>query len=146
MNKATPKPLAKNKAYLSKDRTDGTIEKKAENPCQEKNRASAPFGVLLGTDNGHGFLIREEVFVIGRNYNCDLRIEKPYVSQVHAVISQENGSLILEDLGGRHGTWVNQVPVGRTVLVDGDRIHIGRAELVFKSGGIKGNLANLRLL
>ena len=73
------------------------------------------------------------MIIIGRNYDCDLRIEKPYVSGVHAVICRENGCLVLEDLGGRNGTRVNRIAVGRKVLSDGDRIHIGRAELVFKS-------------
>jgi two-component system, NtrC family, sensor kinase len=132
MNKSPRKTLAEKKAYLSRYRPDRTRGKPAENPCQEKNRSFIPFGVLLGPDKGHGFLIREEVFVIGRNYNCDLRIEKPYVSLVHSVISRENGSLVLEDLGGRHGTRVNQVPISRMALSDGDRILIGRSELVFK--------------
>jgi eukaryotic-like serine/threonine-protein kinase len=92
------------------------------------------FGILVRKDNGRDFRIREEVIIIGRNYNCDLRIEKPYVSGVHAIIFRENGSLFLEDLGGRNGTRVNRVAIGRKALADGDRIHIGRAELVFKSG------------
>jgi pSer/pThr/pTyr-binding forkhead associated (FHA) protein len=92
------------------------------------------FGVLVRLDNGQGFRIREDVVIIGRNYDCDLRIEKPYVSGVHAVICRENGTLVLEDLGGRNGTRVNRIAVGRKILSDGDRIHIGRAELVFRSG------------
>ena len=92
------------------------------------------FGVLVRQDNGQGFRIRDDLVVIGRNYDCDIRIEKPYVSRVHAVICRENGSLVLEDLGGRNGTRVNRTAVSRKVLSDGDRIHIGRAELVFKSG------------
>ena len=91
------------------------------------------FGVLTRQDNGQGFRIRDDVIVIGRNYDCDIRIEKPYVSGVHAVIRRENGHLVLEDLGGKHGTRVNRIAVSRQVLSDGDRIHIGRAELVFKT-------------
>ena len=91
------------------------------------------FGVLVRLDNGQGFRIREDVVIIGRNYDCDLRIEKPYVSGVHAVICLENGTLVLEDLGGRNGTRVNRIAVSRKVLSDGDRIHFGRAELVFKT-------------
>ena len=91
------------------------------------------FGVLVRQDNGQGFRIRDEVVVIGRNYDCDLRIEKPYVSGVHAVICREKGSLVLEDLGGRNGTRVNRTAVGRKVLSNGDRIHIGRMELVLKT-------------
>ena len=47
---------------------------------------------------------------------------------------RENGCLVLEDLGGNNGTRVNRIALGRKVLSDGDRIHNGRAELVFKSG------------
>ena len=90
-------------------------------------------GVLVRQDNGQRFRIRDEVIVIGRNYDCDIQIEMPYVSRVHAVICRENGTLVLEDLGGRNGTRVNRVAVSRKVLSDGDRIHIGRAELVFKT-------------
>lgn len=92
------------------------------------------YGVLVHRDNGQEFRIRDDVVIIGRNYDCDLRIEKPHVSGVHAVICREEGCLVLEDLGGRNGTRVNRVAVGRKALADGDRIHIGRAELVFKSG------------
>ena len=35
------------------------------------------FGALVRQDNGQGFRIRDDVIVIGRNYDCDLRIEKP---------------------------------------------------------------------
>ncbi len=90
------------------------------------------FGVLVRQDNGQGFRIRDEVIVIGRNYDCDLRIENPYVSGIHAIISRKNGYLVLEDLGGKNGTRVNQSAVERKVLCDGDRIQIGREELVFK--------------
>jgi pSer/pThr/pTyr-binding forkhead associated (FHA) protein len=91
------------------------------------------FGVLVRQDNGQSFRIRDKVIVIGRNYNCDLRIEKPYVSRVHAVICRENGHLVLEDLGGKNGTRVNKITVSRKILSDGDRIDIGQAELVFKN-------------
>ena len=91
------------------------------------------FGVLTRQDNGQRFRIRDEVIVIGRNYDCDIRIEKPHVSGVHAVICRENGYLVLEDLGGKNGTRVNRIAVGRMILSDGDRIHIGRAELVFNT-------------
>ena len=92
------------------------------------------FGVLVRQDDGQKFRIKDEVTVIGRHCHCDLRIEKPYVSKVHAIICRENGDLVLEDLGGSNGTRVNQFNVSRKALSDGDRIHIGREELLFRSG------------
>ena len=90
------------------------------------------FGVLVRKDNGQGF---PDSGRRGR-HRSQLRLrppdEKPYVSGVHAVISRGNRCLVLEDLGGRNGTRVNRTTVSRKVLSDGDRIDIGRAELVFK--------------
>lgn len=114
--------------------TEAMVESKGKEPDGKADRSAAALGVLVRRDNGQGFRIREEVVIIGRNYDCDIRIEKPCVSRVHAVVCRENGRLVLEDLAGRNGTWVNRVAVDRKVLADGDRIHIGRAELVFRAG------------
>jgi pSer/pThr/pTyr-binding forkhead associated (FHA) protein len=133
MNKPKEKSISKNGNYLHKLGSDRTNKKIAEGPRWETRSDSIPFGVLFAQGKGLGFLIREKVVVIGRKYDCDYRIEKPYVSQVHAVISLENGSLVLEDLGGRYGTRVNRIPVERKILLDGDRIRIGQTELVFKA-------------
>jgi pSer/pThr/pTyr-binding forkhead associated (FHA) protein len=103
------------------------------NAGREVNQVGAPPGMLVRRDNGQGFRIREEVVIIGRHYDCDIRIETPDVSRVHAVVCRKNGSLVLEDLGGKYGTRVNSVAVGWKFLRDGDRIQIGRAELIFKS-------------
>ena len=85
------------------------------------------FGALIRQDNGQGFRIRDDVIVIGRNYDCDIRIEKPYVSGVHAVICRENGHLVLEDLGGRHGTRVNGSPSAeRSFPMETEFISAGR--------------------
>ena len=112
-------------------------ETKRENMGKETGgkagRWAASLGMLVRRDNGQGFRIRGEVVIIGRHYDCDIRIEKPDVSRVHALVCRENGSLVLEDLGGRNGTRVNRVAVSRKVLADGDRILIGRAELIFRS-------------
>ena len=85
------------------------------------------FGILVRKDNGRGFRIREDVIIIGRNYDCDLRIEKPYVSGVHAVICRENGHLVLEDLEGGVGTRVNRIAVGPKGPFQWSRIHIVQA-------------------
>jgi pSer/pThr/pTyr-binding forkhead associated (FHA) protein len=109
-------------------------EEPLKDPCQKTTRTGTHLDVLIRRDNGRGFPILDEIVIIGCNYDCDIRIEKPDVSRVHAVVCRENGCLVLEDLGGRNGTRVNQVAVSRKVLVDGDRIQIGRAELVFNYG------------
>jgi pSer/pThr/pTyr-binding forkhead associated (FHA) protein len=124
----------KNELHPNSCRSGAMRQNPGREPSRESDRPAASFGELVRRIIGRGFQIREEVIIIGRNYDCDLRIEKPFVSGVYAVISRENGCLVLEYLGGRHGTRVNRVAVDRMDLSDGDRIHIGRAELVFRSG------------
>jgi pSer/pThr/pTyr-binding forkhead associated (FHA) protein len=90
------------------------------------------WGELVRQDNGKGIRLCDRVTVIGRGYDCDIRLEQPCVSRVHAVISRENGKTVLEDLGGKTDTLVNRAFINRRVLADGDRIQIGRTALVFR--------------
>lgn len=125
--------VSQNRRYPSAPESMAPREKLGGKARRGSNRSRAPHDVLFRQVDGQRFRIREDVFVIGRNYECDLRIEKPHVSPVHAVIFREDGGLFLEDLGGGSGTLVNRVPVSRKALSDGDRISIGWEELVFKS-------------
>jgi len=134
MKASTIEADTENKLRSSSDRPRAIEEKLRGEPWRASNRAAVSFRVLIRQDNGQGFRIRDKVIIIGRSYECDLRVEKPQVSGVHAVICRENGCLVLEDLGGKNGTRVNRIAVSRKVLSEGDRIHIGRAKLGFRSG------------
>ncbi|MBI5584604.1 MAG: FHA domain-containing protein [Deltaproteobacteria bacterium] len=81
---------------------------------------------------GRHYPLKDEVIVIGRDYNCDIRIDEPAVSRVHALICREKGNLVIEDLGRKSGTRVNRVAIRRKILSNGDRIQIGRTSLVFR--------------
>jgi pSer/pThr/pTyr-binding forkhead associated (FHA) protein len=48
---------------------------------------------------------------IGRDPKCDLIVDDPYVSLVHAKVTISDGQLYIEDLGSINGTWVNEVKV-----------------------------------
>ena len=71
--------------------------------------------------------------VIGRSLQCLLQIASSKVSRRHARIVVTGDGATLEDLGSKHGTWVN----GRRVqapatLADGDLIGVGNAALTFR--------------
>jgi sigma-B regulation protein RsbU (phosphoserine phosphatase) len=107
-------------------------------------------------------------FLIGRQADNDLALRDNRVSRVHARISGETGSYIIEDLNSRHGTWVNGERIARHPLHNSDRIEFGvrdsyRLTFVFehdeihrildritstsRSGGMgASNLAKLRSL
>jgi serine/threonine protein kinase len=69
------------------------------------------------------------VLVVGRGEDCDLRLNDPSVSRVHARITLLDGRVYLEDAGSRWGTLVNGVPTESRELTPGDRVEIGDTQL-----------------
>ncbi|MBX3275491.1 MAG: response regulator [Sandaracinaceae bacterium] len=63
---------------------------------------------------------------IGRAPGCEVVLRDTAVSREHAVIvRQADGSLVIEDLASRNGTWLNGRRVQRAVLSTGDRVQLG---------------------
>ncbi len=69
--------------------------------------------------------------VIGRDLTCDLTIDDPSASRRHARFFKTPIGYILEDLGSKNGTMVNDETCGRHLLKDGDRALIGSTVAVF---------------
>jgi len=70
--------------------------------------------------------------VIGRSPECQIVLRDFGISRTHAkiVVGDDGGARIL-DLKSKNGTQVNGVPVVEAPLRDGDRILLGKFELVF---------------
>ncbi len=65
-------------------------------------------------------------FRVGRAPDNHLVLRDSRISRNHAQINQEDGSCIVEDLGSRHGVWVNGERVNQTrPLHSSDRIEFG---------------------
>lgn len=69
------------------------------------------------------------VLLVGRGEDCDLRLNDPSVSRVHARITLLDGRVYLEDAGSRWGTLVNGIPTESRELAPGDRVEIGDTQL-----------------
>lgn len=68
--------------------------------------------------------------MIGRAPSCQIRPDDTYVSQMHAKISNRNGSWVVEDVGSTNGTYLNQRKVTvPTEISPGDRIRIGKTQV-----------------
>jgi ABC transport system ATP-binding/permease protein len=74
--------------------------------------------------------------MIGRSSTCDIHLDSPNVSRRHASLREENKHYFLEDLGSANGTRVNDRPIKRVELQDGDLITVGDFLLVFQNGQI----------
>lgn len=88
---------------------------------------------LVFMSNGNIFNkpILKSTFTIGRNPDCDAILSDIKSSRNHAIIKEEKGTFVLEDLKSRNGTLVNEVTITRTSLKSGDEIRIGNTRIVF---------------
>lgn len=67
---------------------------------------------------------------IGRSQANSIVLDDDFVSIKHVLISWTGEQWMLEDLGSRNGTLLNDLPIDRqTVIVAGDEITVGRTTL-----------------
>jgi adenylate cyclase len=70
--------------------------------------------------------------VIGRSPECQIVLRDFGISRTHArIVVDEDASVRILDLKSKNGTQVNGVPIVEAPLRDGDRILLGKFELVF---------------
>lgn len=68
---------------------------------------------------------------IGRATGADFIVDAPLVSRVHCRLTVlPGGDLEVRDLESTNGTFVNDARVDNVRLVPGDRLRVGRVELV----------------
>lgn len=68
-------------------------------------------------------------FRIGRAPDNNLVLRDSRISRNHAQISERDGQLILEDLGSRHGVWVNGERMDKIRVLEGtERVEFGVTE------------------
>jgi len=67
-------------------------------------------------------------FTMGRQSDSDLVLLDSRISRRHARIVQTEKGYLIEDLGSRHGTAVNNERVSSCLLKSGDRINLGVAD------------------
>jgi hypothetical protein len=72
---------------------------------------------------------------IGRLPDNMIVIDNPAVSGRHARVYKEGNHYVLEDLKSTNGTFVNDKPIARHTLLEGDTISVGKHSLVFTQKG-----------
>ncbi len=89
--------------------------------------------VLKGVDAGLRIPLTKDSLSIGRTVEADLVFHDEQISRRHALISLDAGAnaFILTDLGSTNGTFVNDRPVTKCELKDGDKIFVGTTILKF---------------
>jgi hypothetical protein len=68
---------------------------------------------------------------IGRGLDNDVRIDTQFISRHHAVVLAGPNQTVVEDLRSTNGVLVNGRRVTRSVLRDGDIVHVGKTQFRF---------------
>jgi len=76
-------------------------------------------------------LLADVEILIGRSLACSIRTQDAAVSRTHARIVSTDDGYVLEDLDSNAGTYVNDTPVHRHLLADGDVVRCGTLYLRF---------------
>ena len=99
---------------------------------------TAQLVVVVGPDEGYRRSIDCPELVIGRSYHADLHVSDVSLSQNHAKIVTELTAAgvahRIVDLGSTNGTFVGGRRISDHPLRAGDRIRLGRLELVYDRG------------
>ena len=102
-------------------------------PVEASDRPAMPCIVHISgalTDTVY-WLSADKELKIGRAPENELCIRDQSVSQFHArVVLTPKGAVFVQDLGSTNGTFVNGEKVVRHTLWDGDKIHIGRQQVL----------------
>ena len=72
---------------------------------------------------------------IGRLPDNNIVIDNPAVSGRHARVYREGNHYVLEDLKSTNGTFVNDKPIARHTLLEGDVVLVGKHHLLFTQKG-----------
>src|SRR5438552_11457806 len=79
---------------------------------------------LLPLDGGPPVEVAKEMMLIGRQEDCDLRLDHKSVSKMHCVLVKTDGVVLLRDLGSTNGTRVNGTRVRRAALLPNDKLSV----------------------
>lgn len=81
------------------------------------------------------FAIREGVNRAGRSPDAGIKLLDNACSRAHAELYRKGDYISIEDLGSRHGTFVNGKRIAHRVKLHlGDRIDIGRTAFILSEG------------
>ena len=67
---------------------------------------------------------------IGRSTGADFIVDAPLVSRIHCRLTAGASELEVRDLESTNGTFVNGARTDRAILKPGDRLGVGRVELI----------------
>ena len=106
----------------------------AVRPKVEQGEACLVLIYPPGPDMGRRFALSRSEITLGRGADCDIQVDRDSVSRKHARVFRSGDAWMVEDLQSTNGSYVNDVPVTRSVMRDSDFLKIGSAIFKFLAG------------
>ena len=99
--------------------------------------ANSPYGQLVVVRAGQSGVAVGKTFplgpsnILGRSLeNCEIALNDSFLSSQHARLELQGDDWVLEDLRSTNGTFVNEMEVrDSTIVEEGDIIRVGRVEM-----------------
>jgi signal transduction histidine kinase len=87
--------------------------------------------VMQGRDKGKRYLLRSLPLTLGRDATNRIQLEDNEVSRRHAEIRRDDEGYLIADLASSNGSFVNGEKIDERLLINGDRVQLGRSLLIF---------------
>ena len=89
---------------------------------------------LVALDDGPDINLDRAMVVVGRHPSCDTRLDSLRISRHHCCMTQENGEVMVRDLGSTNGIRINgqRVEIGR--IRPGDELSIAHIRYRLENG------------
>src|SRR5271166_4660185 len=93
---------------------------------------------LVALDDGPDINLDRAMVVVGRHPSCDTRLDSLRISRHHCCMTQENGEVMVRDLGSTNGIRINgqRVEIGR--IRPGDELSIAHYRYRLEDDGDHG--------
>ena len=100
-------------------------------PSQDVPPGSLILAVTRGPDAGSLILLDQPVMTAGRHPNSDIYFDDVTVSRRHAEFRRQDGRVRVVDTSSLNGTYVNGELTDSALLSDGDKLQLGKFQLIF---------------
>jgi pSer/pThr/pTyr-binding forkhead associated (FHA) protein len=87
---------------------------------------------FVAIEEGPDITLDRAMVVVGRHPSCDTRLDSLRVSRHHCCMIQENGQVVVRDLGSANGIWINGQRVDSGRLRPGDELAIAHIRYRFE--------------
>ncbi|XP_051123789.1 FHA domain-containing protein PS1 [Andrographis paniculata] len=99
--------------------------------------ATSPSSSLYVAENDDQESQGEEILVVGRHPDCNIKLEHPSISRFHLRVHSKpsSRSLSVTDLSSVHGTWISGTKIQPGVIIhltDGDTLRLGASSRLYK--------------